>query len=79
MSNEQIFADRLKRINSSAHRQVTQRKATSRSEPGARMVAPLMMSSLLAGVAVFTWELMDRPTDNPLQLASNLTAQVLSD
>jgi hypothetical protein len=42
------------------------------------MVMPLMTSAFVAGGVVLYWEVLERPTETPLEFASNLTAQLLA-
>ncbi|MGB3243246.1 MAG: hypothetical protein WBB25_01825 [Sulfitobacter sp.] len=77
MSNENTFAQRVNRINKTAHQK---RPAKSRSarRPAERLITPLMLICCLAGGITAAWETMDRPTGSPLDLAGDLTSRVMS-
>ena len=78
MSNEQVFADRINRINHTARKQARVCKPRKTRSLGSVMVIPIMLTCFMAGGILFTWELLDRPTANPLEFASNLTNRVMS-
>lgn len=78
MTNETIFAARVNRIKKEAVKADRKRRSKSRSSLGSLMVMPLMTVTFMAGGVVAYWEMLERPTANPLQFASDLTAQLLA-
>ena len=79
MSNQKIFAERVLRINQTAKEQANAQKPHDTGRLGNTLIIPLMMTCFLAGGVVFLWDLLERPTANPLTFASNLTARALAD
>ena len=78
MRSQTDFATRIDRINQGAVLADKQRKRKSRSF-GSLLVVPLMMSSFVCGGIIFAWDMMDRPTDNPFAVTTELTAMLLSE
>jgi len=78
MTKQTDFATRIKRINKDAVKADRKRRSKSRVSLGSLMVMPLMTCAFMAGGVVLYWEMLERPTATPLQLASDLTAQLLS-
>jgi hypothetical protein len=77
MKSQTDFATRVKRINKDASK--TKRKSVKAGNGlGSMMVMPLMTSAFVAGGVVMYWEALERPTDSPLEFASNLTSQLLA-
>ncbi|MEM6303359.1 MAG: hypothetical protein AAF744_01490 [Pseudomonadota bacterium] len=76
MTNTEVFAARVKRINKSAGRRRPLRKASARGL-GERLITPLMLVLCLCGGLTAAWDAMDRPTDTPLAMAGNLSVQLL--
>ena len=77
MKSQTDFATRINRINKGAAK-VSRKRGKARSSLGSLMVMPMMTSAFVAGGVVLYWEVLERPTDTPLQFASDLTAQLLS-
>ncbi len=77
MTNTDVFASRVKRINKAAgsKRRV---KTKSPRRLGERLVTPIMVVLCISGGMTVTWDAMERPTDTPLALAEDLTAQFLA-
>lgn len=73
------FATRIDRINAQAAKTDKMRKRKGGRGFGQFMVVPLMMCSFVCGGIVFAWDMMDRPTDNPFAVTSELTAMLLSE
>lgn len=78
MSNEQIFAERLTRINYTAKKVARAQKPVRTRSFASVLVIPMMLTCFMAGGIVFAWELLERPTGNPIEFANNLTAKVMS-
>lgn len=78
MTNETIFASRINRINKTAVKTDRKRRGKSRAGLGSLLVMPLMTVTFMAGGVVAYWEMLERPTANPLQFAGDLTAHLLS-
>ncbi len=76
MSKQTDFATRINHINKGAAK--VQRKRKPRTSLSGLLVMPLMTFAFLAGGVVFYWEILERPTNTPLQLAGELTAQLLA-
>lgn len=77
MRNDDVFAARIKRINkASGKKRVIKTRSTRRI--GERLITPIMMVFCISGGMTATWDMMDRPTATPLELAEDLTAQLLS-
>ena len=77
MKSQTDFATRVKRINKDAAKK-KRRRSKSNSGFGSMLVMPLMTSAFVAGGVVLYWEVLERPTDSPLEFASNLTSQLLA-
>ena len=77
MKSQTDFATRVKRINKDAAK-TKRRRGKARGGFGSMMVMPLMTSAFVSGGVVFYWEVLERPTDSPLEFASNLTSQLLA-
>ena len=77
MKKQTDFATRINRINKEAVK-VQRKRGKPRSGLGSLMIMPMMTCAFVAGGVVLYWEVLERPTDTPLQFASNLTAQLLS-
>ncbi len=77
MKPQTDFATRIKRINKDASK-VQRKRGKSRNGCGSLLIMPMMISAFVAGGVVLYWEALERPTDTPLEFASNLTAQLLS-
>lgn len=77
MKSQTDFAQRINRINKDASK-VQRKRGKARSGFGSMMVMPLMTSAFVAGGVVLYWEVLERPTDTPLEFASNLTSQLLA-
>ncbi len=78
MTKQTDFATRITRINKDAAKADLKRGKKSRVSLGSLMVMPLMTCAFMAGGVVLYWEVMERPTATPLQMASDLTARLLS-
>ena len=77
MTNEQIFAARVQRINKASVK-TSRVKSRSARGFGERLITPLMFVLCVAGGMTAAWDAMERPTSNPLELATDLTDQLLS-
>ena len=77
MKSQTDFATRIKKINKDASK-VKRKRGKARSGLGSLMVMPLMTSAFVSGGVVLYWEVLERPTESPLEFASNLTAQLLA-
>ena len=78
MTKQTDFASRINRINKVAAKTDRKRRSKSRAGLGSLMIMPMMTAVFMAGGVVLYWEVLERPTDTPMQFASNLTAQLLS-
>lgn len=77
MSNENIFAQRVNRINKN-ERNKHPAKTRSARRPGERLITPLMLICCLVGGMAVAWETMDHPSGSPLDFAGDLTDRVIS-
>jgi len=77
MKPQTDFASRINRINKDAAK-VQRKRRKTRSGLGSLLIMPMMTSAFVAGGVVLYWEVLERPTDTPLQFASDLTAHLLS-
>ncbi|APE43946.1 hypothetical protein BOO69_11405 [Sulfitobacter alexandrii] len=77
-ANEAAFASRIGRIEKQARRTARSRRTRRSRSLGSYLVTPLMLCFFMAGGTVYAWDAMDRPTDTPLEMASLLTARMLS-
>ncbi len=77
MTNAEVFANRVKRINKAAgsKRRV---KTKSARRLGERLITPILLVVCISGGMTATWDAMERPTDTPLELAEDLTNQFLA-
>ncbi|MGC1496460.1 MAG: hypothetical protein WA790_11690 [Sulfitobacter sp.] len=78
MKEQTDFATRITRINKSAAKIERKRKRKPSTGLCGLFVMPLVTATFVAGGVVFYWEALERPTSTPLQLASDLTAQLLA-
>ena len=77
VANEANFASRINRIEKQARKTDRLRKTRRSRSLGSCLVTPLMLCFFMAGGAVYAWDAMDRPTDNPLEIAGILTAKMM--
>ena len=77
MKSQTDFATRVRRINKDAAK-VQRKNGKARNGLGSLMVMPLMSSAFVSGGVLLYWEVLERPTDSPLEFASNLTSQLLA-
>lgn len=77
MKSQTDFSTRINRINKDAAK-VQRKRGKARAGLGSLMVMPMMTSAFVAGGVVLYWEVLERPTETPLEFASNLTAQLLA-
>ena len=78
MTRQTDFATRITHINKVAAKTERKRRGKSRINLGSLLVMPLMACTFMAAGVVMYWEVMERPNLSALQLASDLTAQILA-
>ena len=77
-ANQAEFASRIQRIEKQTRKAERQRKTRRPRGLGSYLVMPLMLCFFMAGGTVFAWDIMDRPTDTPFEMAGVLTSKFLS-